>query len=330
MKTTDLNRRSFMASSLAGLSGLAWMTKSTATAVTLTRPDRLSPPQFRKRVKGPILSFPTAYTSDFKVDYGAARKMIERALKAGVSVFTLTGGNNQYDRLSYDEIKELTKVMVDTVAGKGITIASTGPWWTGLAVDYARFAESVGADAVQIQLPTYGTDEGKFKHFQEIAKACRLNLVVHGQPSLDLMKRLTEIETVSGFKEEYDITYSVHLYQRFGDRIAIFAGGTKYHFLEFLPYGMQAYYSVFSTLAPRFAMRFWNAIQAGDKTEMKRFVFDYEVPFFDRFSHSFWRASLEHFGVAKRWLRPPEPTFSDQQMAEVREFFDGLGIKPEA
>jgi 5-dehydro-4-deoxyglucarate dehydratase len=331
MKGTEgrFSRRGFLTSSLAGLGALKLASRPTVEAKSGGGEGRLTPSVFRERLKGPILSFPTTYTSDFRVDYGAVRRMIDRGLKAGVTVFTMTGGNNQYDRLSYEEVKELTKVMVETVDGRGVTIASTGGWWTGQAVDYARFAESVGADALQIQIPAFGTEEGHERHCREVAKASSLSIVLHGQPSFDLMKRLTEIETIAAFKEEYDITYSAHFYERFGDRIALFAGGTKYRFLQFLPYGMRSYYSVFSTFAPRFAMRFWAAVEADDRVAIRRFIFDYEVPFFDRFSNSFWRAALEYFGVAHRWLRPPEPSFSDQEMSEVASFFQGLGIEKE-
>jgi dihydrodipicolinate synthase/N-acetylneuraminate lyase len=118
--------------------------------------------------------------------------------------------------------------------------------------------------------------------------------------------------------------------RRFGDRLVIYAGGPKYRFLVAQPYGSRAFYSLYSTFAPQIPMRFWEAVRADDLTTAYDIVKKYEFPFFDRWSHAFWRASLEHFGVAQRYLRPPEESFTAEQMQEVGRCFDGLGLRPTA
>ena len=50
--------------------------------------------------------------------------------------------------LSYEEIKGVTRAMVEAAGGIGLTIAATGPWPAEQSLEYARFAESLGADAV--------------------------------------------------------------------------------------------------------------------------------------------------------------------------------------
>lgn len=321
-----IDRRNFLTSGTTGL-GLAFSGRSGfLTAPVLKNPT--SPEDFKRRLRGPILSVPTTYTSDFGVDYGGIRRMIERAAQAGIRVFALTSGNNQYDRLTYDEIKQITRVLVETVAGRGVTIAATGPWWTGPAVDYARYAESLGADAVQVLTPTSGDDEGKFEHYKAVSAATHLGLVVHGPPNLPLMKRLAEIDSVVAVKAEFTVDYTVSLYQFLKERWNIFQGGQKSQFLAYVPYGMQAYYSTFSTFAPDIAMTFWNAVERSELKKAGEIVLKYDVPFFQKWSHSFWRATLEHFGVASRYLRPPERTFTDAQIAEVKSFFSTLGLQP--
>jgi len=288
----------------------------------------MAPDEFKKRLRGPILSFPTIYTADFKLDYQGMRNMIEQALKGGVQVVALTNGNNQYGNLAYDEVKELTRFMVETVAGRGITIVATGPWWTGQTQDYARFAEALGANAVQVLPPASVEDDGLFEHFKAVAASTKLGLVIHAQPSLGLLKRLMTIASVVAFKEEATTDYTVPLYRQFGGRLNIFAGGTKARFLAYRPYGMQAYYSAFSTFAPKIALRFWDAVQRNDQKEAAEIILKYDVPFFERWSNSFWRATLEYFGIAKRYVRPPDRSFSDKEMEEVKTFYQGLGLHP--
>lgn len=322
----SINRRRLLQ---IGAAHLAWSCVDPAHLAAEPAPRRkTTPEEFKKHVRGPILSVPTTYSADLQVDYGGTRRIIEQAVHAGIRVFTLTSGNNQYDRLSYDEIRKLTEVMVEAVAGRGVVIAATGPWWTGQAVEYARHAEAVGADAVQVLTPAYGDVDSQFEHYRAVAAATKLGLVVHGPANLPLMKRLAAIDSIVAIKAEFTVDQTVSLYQFLEGRWNIFQGGQKSQFLAYVPYGMQAYYSTFSTFAPEIAMRFWNAVQAHELKQAGEIVLKYDVPFFQKWSHPFWRATLEHFGLASRHVRPPEKAFTDAQMADVRKFFDGLGLSP--
>ncbi len=287
----------------------------------------IAPGEFKKRLRGPILSAPTVYTADYAVDHTGMRAMVDRSAKAGVTIFSLTRGNNQYDQLTYEEIKALTRTMAEAAAGRGIFIAATGPWWTGQAVDYARFAESAGADAVQIMPPPDVSDDAYVQHITAIAKAVLIGLVLHGQPSLALLRRLAAVDSLVAIKEEFTTDYTLPIYKELGDRFNIFAGGTNARFLTYRPYGMQAYYSAFATFAPDFAMRFWRAVENNDLVQANEIVMKYDVPFFERWSHPFWRATLEVFGVAGRHQRPPQETFTDRQMNEVKAFYGALGLR---
>jgi dihydrodipicolinate synthase/N-acetylneuraminate lyase len=320
-----IGRRSFLgAAALASAS----LTMDLAAPMKATQKKLTTPSEFKRRLRGPILSLPTPYTADFRVDYQGITNMIAGGLNAGVRVFSLTAGNSHYYALSYEEIKELTRVMVEAVGRRGLTIAATGPWWTGKAIDYARFAQSVGADAVQLLLAQNGDDEGQFEHFKAVAASTELGIVIHGNPSLNLIERLIALDSVVAMKEEFSYDFTLQVYRKFGDRLNIFAGGTKPRFLVYQPYGMQAYYSAFSTFAPQIAMQFWSSIEKNDLNEARSIIMQYDLPFFERWSHPFWRATLEYFGVAKRYLRPPEKAFSDRQLQEVKAFYDEIRLKP--
>ena len=106
----------------------------------------------------------------------------------------------------------------------------------------------------------------------------------------------------------------------------IFAGGQKSRYLMFQPYGMQAYYSTFSTFAPEIPKRFWAACEKKDFAAARDVVTRYDVPFFHEWSHPFWRATMEYFGVAKRYVRPPDRSFTDQQVKDLKTFYTKLGL----
>jgi hypothetical protein len=112
----------------------------------------------------------------------------------------------------------------------------------------------------------------------------------------------------------------------YGKRLNIFSGGQKSRFLMYQPYQMQAYYSTFSTFEPSVPRKFWKACESGDTAGAVQVVKRYDVPFFAKFSHSFWRATLEHFGTARRFVRPPDRAFTAAQTAELKVFYNSLGL----
>jgi 4-hydroxy-tetrahydrodipicolinate synthase len=295
-----------------------------------TQRTPLAPEEFRKKIEGPIYSLPTPYTSSFEVDHAGITKSVDRAAKAGIKLFMLTAGNSDYGMLSYDEIKAVTRTFVEAVAGRGLVVASAGPWWTGQAVDYAKYAESVGADAVQVQIPaSRGSDDALVKHYGAVASAMKLPIVLHGEFSAPLLRKLlADVPAVSALKEDVTLDYYIARQIEFGQRIAIFGGGGEHRFLVGMPYGSRAFYSVYAPFAPDIAMKYWTVFQTGDAKQAADLIRRYDHPYIERFSMAFWHASMEYFGVAQRYLRPPVESYTDAQMKELKPFFEGQGLDP--
>jgi 4-hydroxy-tetrahydrodipicolinate synthase len=294
------------------------------------RPSHISSAdEFKHALVGPIQSQPTPIRANLAVDYEGVRTVVNRGLQYGVKVFELTAGNSQYYSLSYDEIKKLTRTLVEAVGDRGITIAATGAWWTERAVDYANYAESVGATSLQILMPTPSDDEDSIvRHFESIARATRLPLVLHGQYANSLVKKLLPIETIVAMKEDATLDYYIDKIINFGDRLNIFGGGAENRYLVGYPYGAKSYFSTYTSFAPDISMKFWNAIQREDIKGAAQMSAKYDYAFIERFSVPFWHATLEYFGVAGRFLRPPQVAFTEEQLRDVKQFFDGQGLHP--
>ena len=325
--TIRLGRRGFLSATLA--LGVA---SGFRVAPMSARPVRTSPTpeEFRGRLRGPIVSIPTPFTADFKVDYDGLRRMIRRALDKGISIFDLTYGDSQFRSLAYEEIKDLTRVVAEAVGDKGMTIAGSGPWWTARAVEFARHAESVGASALEVMLPESGDEDGYVKHFQEIARATRLPLVLRGKLSTELLARLVEIDSVVAMKQDVTEAYFVETLIHFGHRLNSYSGGSLEWFIVGQPYGAVASFDTYATFAPEISLRFWKAVQANDLDTKREIIEKYEHPLISHeYSDPFWHATLEYFGVAKRYLRPPQHSFTDEEMQKVKAFYDKLGIYPQ-
>lgn len=329
------SRRDFLTAAASGIGLLAasGLPASPALAYRRRLQTTLSPEAFKKRVVGPILSVPTPFTETLAVDYQGVRTMVERGAAHGIGIFELTAGNSAYSVLTYDEIKELTRVLAEAVAGRGVVIAATGAWPVAQAVEYAAYAHSVGADAVQILLPP-GSEDASVDHVRQIAVRVPLALVLQGAPPFSLVERLVQIPSVVSMKEDGTEKYYVDVVRKYGKRMAIFCGGQKWRYLVGQPYGSPAYFSTFSTFAPEIATRFWGAIEKHDMAKAYEIVEKYDLPFFDFVLTeppsfpAYWRGFLEYFGVAKRYVRAPDKCCTDADMKRIAAFCDSLNLKP--
>jgi dihydrodipicolinate synthase/N-acetylneuraminate lyase len=336
MTLQSLSRRKFLSSAAAaGSLGVAGKVASVlAQPIPLAQEQSrfvrpTSPAEFRLALVGPIQSQPTPIAANLDVDYDGIRNIVRRGLRYGVKIFELTAGNSQYFALSYDEIKRVTRTLVEAVEARGITIAATSSWWTDRAVDYARYAESVGADAVQVLLPTpAGGEDAIVRHFEAIAGGTRLPIVLHGVYSESLMTKLLHIESIVAMKEDSALDYYIDRMIQFGDRLEIFSGGAESRYLVGYPYGAKSFFSTYTSFAPDISMQFWAAIQQGDIRKAADITKRYDYPFIKRFTVPWWHATLEYFGVARRFVRPPQVAYTDEQMKDVKRFFDGQGIDP--
>ena len=155
----------------------------------------------------------TALVTPFKedsVDYEGLRENVRFQLKAGVAGIVPLGTTAETPTLSNEEQEEILKVCVQEAKGKAAIIAGTGSNSTRHTVDNTLRARDLGADAVLIVTPYYNkpTQEGIFRHFEAVARAADIPIVVYnikGRTGTNIetgtMKRLQEIPQVIGVKE---------------------------------------------------------------------------------------------------------------------------------
>lgn len=320
------SRRSFM--KLAAGAAIAGFIRP-ISAFGLT-PISNSFADFQKKLVGPIYSNPCPFTADLKLDDAGQQKAIARALKHGVGVFAATAGNTKYSTLSFDEAKQVNRVMIEAVGGKALTIAATGDWETEQAIAFAKEMQSVGADAIQVMRPQkFKEDEdGAVSHFAAVAKATDRPIVLHGHFSDELLARLVKIESVAAMKEDAKLDDFIRQQIDHGNRIVMFGGGGENRIYVGWPYGANAYYSTYTTFAPKIPMQIWEIIKTGDIRKAAAMTAKYDYPFIRRFTHPMWHATLEIFNLSTRHVRPPHKTFTDEQMEELKQFFAAQGVSP--
>lgn len=310
----------------------AWTVDSKAQGTSVTTRKLLTPVEFREKLKGPILSFPTPFTETYEIDFKGIEDMIKPALAYGCGVVTLTSGNSKYNLLSYEEIRELTSFVAKAVDGKALTIASTGAWDREDVMDYVRYAELLGYSAVQVSrpkdLPNTASTEDVVKFYQDVAKETKLGIILHGFYSVELLTELVKNKSIVALKEDVDLPYYVTRQILFGDRLAIFGGGNDGRYLQGYPYGSPAYYSTLYTFAPAIGQKFWQAMQKNDVKTATEIILKYDVPFMEKFSFALWSTAIEYFGGPKRFIRPKPETLAEPELRNMRETFSKMGLSP--
>lgn len=332
---TGTSRRGFLVAASAALAGVMAARSGVALAMDETRAARGQRPHpaFQSRLRGPIWSNPCPFTPSLEPDDAAQKRGIDRAVAAGVGVFAATAGNTKYATLSFDEIKRVNRVMVESVAGRALTIAATGDWDVEQAVDFARFAHSIGADGLQVLIPVKlrekDAEDAAVEFYRTVAKVTPLPLALHGKFPDSLLARLVEIDAVAAMKEDHTLEEFVRQQIDHGHRITLFGGGGENRYYIGWPYGCEAYYATYSTFAPEIAMKVWRTIQSGDIKAAAALTVKYDYPFIRQFTHPKWHATLELFGIGTRHVRPPHKVLDDAGVKDLKELFRSQGVDPD-
>ncbi len=97
----------------------------------------------------------TPFDAAGEVNYGALRELVRWNLDKGVNGFYVCGSTSEAFLLNSGERKRILEAVCGEAAGKAAVIAHVGCIGQDMAVDLARHAKSVGADAISSVPPFY-------------------------------------------------------------------------------------------------------------------------------------------------------------------------------
>ena len=158
---------------------------------------------------GAITAIVTPF-SDGEVDDKAYRDLINFLIDGGVSGIVPCGTTGESATLTHAEHERVIDITVETVAGRIPVIAGTGSNSTSEAIRLTRHAKEAGADAALLITPYYNkpTQRGLYEHYQAVASACDIPLVLYNVPgrtgvnmSAETVVELSRIDTIVGIKE---------------------------------------------------------------------------------------------------------------------------------
>ncbi len=152
----------------------------------------------------------TPFRRDFSLDERALHRLVRRQVDAGIDFLVPCGTTGENPTLSKREHLRVVEITLEEAAGRIPVLAGAGGYNTAEVIALAKELESMRVDGILSVTPYYNkpTPEGLYQHYQAIASAISLPLIVYSVPrrtatNVDTatLKRLAEIDNIVGIKE---------------------------------------------------------------------------------------------------------------------------------
>ncbi|MBS1821064.1 MAG: 5-dehydro-4-deoxyglucarate dehydratase [Acidobacteria bacterium] len=250
---------------------------------------RMNPQELAKAVGSGLLSFPvTHFNEQNAFDEHAYRGHIEWLLEHKPAGLFAAGGTGEFFSLGQQEFSRVVSAAVQQTAGRVPVLAGCG-YGTAMAVEFAKAAETAGADGILL-LPPYlvGAEQsGLAAHAEAVCKATNLGVILYNRDNFvineDTLESLANrCPNLIGFKDGHgDIELMTRIYTRMGDRLT-YVGGlptAETFALPYLEMGVTTYSSAIFNFLPNFANSFYAAVRKRDHETIYKGLREFVLPY---------------------------------------------------
>jgi len=222
--------------------------------------------------RGAITALITPFR-DGAVDEAAFVALIERQIAAGIHGLVPAGTTGETSTLSHDEHRRVVELCVQTARGRVPVIAGAGSNATSEAIDLARHAKAVGADAVLVVAPYYNrpSQEGLYRHYAAINDAVQTPVITYNVPgrtvadlSNETLERLSTLPNIVGIKDATGDLTRISIQRLTCGPEWVLLSGDDPTGLGYIAHGGAGCISVTSNVAPESVAAFYNAALARD------------------------------------------------------------------
>jgi len=186
-------------------------------------------------ISGIIPAAVTPMTEDEELDERGLEKLLDHLIAAGVDGVFTVGTAGEFWALTVEEKKRVFEWTVACTKGRVPVYVGTCANTTREAVHLAELAQEAGVDCLSVLTPIFITpsDDEMFKHYQEIAGAVDLPVLLYGNPDrtnnplpVDLVVRLAEeVENIVGIKDSAgDMSQAAEYLRRTPDDFRVLMG----------------------------------------------------------------------------------------------------------
>jgi 4-hydroxy-tetrahydrodipicolinate synthase len=228
---------------------------------------------------GSLVAIVTPMHPDGSIDWPAWERLLAFQLAAGTSGVVVGGTTGESATLSDEDLLGLLERARARLRGRAALIAGAGTSSTAHTVARARLLSGAGVDALLVVTPAYNkpTQEGLYRHFEAVAAASSVPVVLYNVPSrtaVDMLPstvaRLAKLPRIVAVKE------AVASVERVRELLALVPesfrvlSGDDASALAAMTHGARGVISVTANLVPKAMAELAAAALKGDREEALR------------------------------------------------------------
>jgi 4-hydroxy-tetrahydrodipicolinate synthase len=273
-----------------------------------------------------------------RVDFDALAKLVDWQIENGVDGIVSVGTTGESATLDVEEHVAVIAATVKAARGRVPVIAGAGGNATSEALALTKASEDAGADALLHVTPYYNrpNQEGLFRHFEAVARATKLPVILYNVPTrtacdllTDTVVRLAAFPNVVGIKDATgNLVRGSELIAKVGDRMTVLSGddGTAF---PLYACGSRGVISVVSNVAPREMSEMWDHVKAGNWDKAKQIHHKLRVlnqMLFAEPSPAPTKAALSLLGRCSVDVRLPLVSATGKLVEELRAEMHTMGL----
>ncbi|WP_025731747.1 dihydrodipicolinate synthase family protein [Carnimonas nigrificans] len=232
----------------------------------------------------------TPLTSEGEIDIQAFEEVLEHLIEAGVHGIIVAGSTGEYYAHTPEERVMLAEKAKGIIGSRIPLIVGTGAMRTADAIEYAKAAKAIGADAILVTSPPYAlpNEQENAAHALAIDKAAGLPIILYNYPARmgvsmgrEYFQQVTEgSSNIIGIKESSGQTSQLHLLQREFPSIQLSCGWDD-QALEFFAWGARSWVCAGSNFLPREHIALYQACVVEKDFDKGRRIMSAMMPLMD-------------------------------------------------
>jgi 4-hydroxy-tetrahydrodipicolinate synthase len=205
-------------------------------------------------------------------------------IRGGVNTVLASAGSGQYVNMTIKQREDTVKAVVDGAAGRVPVLAGILEPGLGEAIENAKRAIGVGAEALVVLPPYYVTvtQEGIYDYYAELEKTVNAPIIVYNYPGRvgtnvmpeTLARLMKDIPNIIGVKECSDYTQFLNAVRLIGDNGTVFSA-SDLAFADQVLAGAKGGIIAASCILPREYAEIYKLAKAGKAKEAHDLIFQY-------------------------------------------------------
>jgi 4-hydroxy-tetrahydrodipicolinate synthase len=289
------------------------------------------------KLSGSLVALITPF-KDGAVDEAGLRALVEYHVKNGTNGIVPCGTTGESVTLDEQEHERVVRIVTETVAGRIPVVAGAGTNSTEKSIKLAKEAKHAGASAILVVTPYYNrpTQQGLYLHYEAIANAVDIPIVVYNVPSRtgtnllpETLARLSKISQVVAVKEASGSMDQVsQIIRDCGPDFTVLSGDDSLT-LPILALGGHGVISVVANVAPRAMSELVARYRAGKMAEARALhyqLFELCRTMFVETNPIPVKAAAGMLGLCGGELRLPMCPPSDANRAKIQAVLDHCAL----